>query len=280
MALGTLYLISTPIGNLEDITLRALNVLGEVNIVLAEDTRTTKKLLTHFGLKKKVLSYFEKNKDSRLKDITFLLEDGKSIAFLSEAGTPGIADPGETLVKMAIERKFPIVFIPGASAVLAALVPSGLDTEQYLFLNFPPRKKGQRKELLESIKSLPYSIIFFESKRRILSLIEDAIEVMGENRPAVIARELTKIFEEFIRGTLQEVYTELKNKPEILGEVVLVIGSFKEKKADKLDNVEVAPLIKEFLKDSSLKEACKKVGKILGLRTNEVYKRFLNETKN
>ncbi len=273
---GTIYLVSTPIGNLEDITLRALRVLKEVDMVYAEDTRSVRVLLSHFGIKKKTVSFFEGNKDSRMRQIKEILLDGKSIAMISEAGTPGIADPGESLVQLAIQEQFPLVFVPGASAVLTSLIPSGLSTEQFIFLNFPPRKKNQRMELFKRLKGLKMTSIFFESKKRVIPFLQEALEVFGSEHPTVVARELTKKFEEFIRGSLQEVFLEISQRKELLGEVVILLGG-----ADKTREIpqNITEIINSLLQEYSLKEACKQVASMRGLRANEIYQQYIKDNK-
>lgn len=273
---GTIYLVSTPIGNLEDITLRALRVLKEVDIVYAEDTRSARVLLSHFGIQKKTVSFFEGNKYLRIRKIKEELLEGKSIAVISEAGTPGIADPGESLVQLAIKEQFPLVFVPGASAVITSLIPSGLSTEQFIFLNFPPRKKSQRMDLFRKIKGLKMTSIFFESKRRVIPFLQEALEVFGSEHPAVVARELTKKFEEFVRGSLQEVYLNISERKELLGEVVILLGG-----ADVTREIpkNITEVINSLLKEYSLKEACKLVASERGLRANEIYRLYIKDNR-
>ncbi|MBT9130217.1 MAG: Ribosomal RNA small subunit methyltransferase I [candidate division WS2 bacterium] len=273
---GTIYLVSTPIGNLEDITLRALRVLKEVEVVYAEDTRSARVLFSHFGVQKKAISFFEGNQDLRMRKIKEMLLEGKSIAVISEAGTPGIADPGESLVQLAIKEQFPLVFVPGASAVINSLIPSGLSTEQFIFLNFPPRKKSERVELFRRIKGLKMTSIFFESKRRVLTFLQEAIELFGPDHPAVVARELTKKFEEFVRGSLQEVYLDISQRKELLGEVVILLGGVDVTREIPQNITEV---INSLLKEYSLKEACKLVASKQGLRANDIYRQYIKDNK-
>lgn len=218
---SSLYLVSTPIGNLEDITLRALKILAEVDILCCEDTRTTQILLNKYNIHaKKLLSYFEKNEQKRIPEILQLLKDGNSVALVTDAGTPSISDPGFRLVRAVIESGISVVPIPGVSAAITALSASGLPTDAFVFEGFLPVKKG-RKTRLEFLKDETRTIIFYESPYRISRTLTDLKEVVGE-REVVLARELTKKFEEFLRGNLSEVIEQL-NKKKILGEFVVVI---------------------------------------------------------
>ncbi len=221
---GILFLVSTPIGNLEDITLRAIRTLKEVDIILAEDTRTAHRLLNHLGISGKVLSYYSYNEKRRIPQVLALLLSGKSVALISEAGTPLISDPGHKLVTAAIRNDIPVCPIPGPSAMLAALVASGLPTDRFVFEGFLPRKKG-RKTRLEFLAQEPGTIIIYESALRIQKTIEDIVKILG-NRYIVLAREVTKKFEEFIRGNARDVLQELEiRKPK--GEIVLLIAGTK-----------------------------------------------------
>ncbi len=219
-----LYIVATPIGNLEDITLRALRVLKEVDLTAAEDTRRTKKLLNHYQIKTIVTSYFEHSGFKKTQSLLSQLKRGKNIALVSEAGTPAISDPGYKLIKLAIEDQIKVIPIPGASALIAALSASGLPASSFIFEGFIPRKTGKRQNLFLSLKDHPRTLIFYESPRRLLSTLKDLLEVMGD-RQIVIARELTKIFEEMIRGRTSEIIELLKDRT-IKGEVtILVSGS-------------------------------------------------------
>lgn len=219
---GLLYLVSTPIGNLEDITLRALRVLKEVNLTAAEDTRRTKKLLNHYQIKTPVTSYFEHSSFKKTQSLLSQLKSGKNIALVSEAGTPSISDPGYKLIKQAIENQIRVIPIPGASALIAALSASGLPTASFIFEGFIPRKTGKRQNLFLSLRGQPRTLIFYESARRLLSTLKDLLEVMGD-RQIVIARELTKIYEEIIRGRTSEVIKLLEDKI-IKGEITILVS--------------------------------------------------------
>ncbi|GAB4370416.1 MAG: 16S rRNA (cytidine(1402)-2'-O)-methyltransferase [Calditrichia bacterium] len=218
---GALYLVSTPIGNLEDITLRAIRTLQEVDFVLAEDTRKAGFLLRHLNIRQKIVSYYSYNERKRIPFVIQELKAGKHIALISESGTPLISDPGHKLVIAAIQNHLRIVPIPGPSALLVALTASGLPTDRFLFVGFLPRKKG-RQSLLQELSRESGSIIIYESALRIQKTIEDIVKILG-NRYIVLARELTKKFEEFIRGNAEDILQELANR-QVKGEIVLVVA--------------------------------------------------------
>ena len=216
--MGALYLVATPIGNLEDITLRAVRVLGEVSLVAAEDTRTTRKLLAHHGIRARLLSYNEHNMKGRTPQILAALE-ASDVAFASEAGTPGVSDPGYELARAAIEAGYPVVAIPGASALLTALSASGLPMREFTFLGFLPRRSGERRKLFESLKNDRRTLVVFESPRRVRAALEDILSTLGDRRIAA-ARELTKMHEEVFRATVSEA---LAHFTEPRGEFTIVI---------------------------------------------------------
>jgi len=213
-----LYVVATPIGNLEDITLRALRVLGEVHLIAAEDTRTARKLLNRYDIKTRLTSYFEHNKKNKMPVLLETLEE-QDIALISEAGTPGISDPGYELIKGAIEKGFQVVVLPGPSAVTTAMAASGLPADQFIYLGFLPRKKGEKRRLLGSVSSEPRTIVCFESPYRVVDSLEAMLEKLGERNVAV-CRELTKLYEEVFRGTLSEAVIHFQ-KPR--GEFTIVI---------------------------------------------------------
>jgi len=221
-AKGTLYLVSTPIGNREDITLRALRILKEVDLIAAEDTRHTGLLLRHFGIQIPLTSYFEGNELRKRDLILSRLKQGDRVALVSDAGTPGISDPGFRLVQMAIENKIPIVPIPGPSAAIAALSVSGLPTDAFLFKGFLPHKSKKRRGLLEQLEEVRETIIFYESPHRIIETLKDISDILGD-REMVLARELTKIYEEVLRGRVSEIQSQITGK-NIKGEITLVIS--------------------------------------------------------
>lgn len=218
---GRLYIVSTPIGNLEDITLRALRILKEADLVCAEDTRVTRRLLTHYEIQNELLSYHSYNESGRIPQIINFLREGQNIALVSDAGTPGISDPAHKLVKAAIEAKIPIEPVPGATACIAALIASGLPTNRFVFEGFLPKKKG-RQTKFKFLSDEPGTIILYESAPRIHKTIEDIVKYLG-NRYIVISRELTKKFEEFIRGYAEDLRHQLKDRT-LKGEIVLLIA--------------------------------------------------------
>lgn len=230
---GTLYLVPTPIGNLEDITLRALRILREVDLIACEDTRHTRKLLSHFDIHTPTLSYHEHNERDRVTRLLSDLQSGKSVAIVSDAGMPGISDPGAVIVQAAIEAGCPVTVLPGACAFPTALAASGLNTEQFLFAGFLPVKQSARRQALEGVRDLLVTLVFYEAPHRISSFLEDALLVLG-NRPAVVARELSKQFEEYIRLPLRD-QIEHFNQHEPRGEMVILI-------AGKSQDVQTEPL--------------------------------------
>lgn len=220
---GTIYLVTTPIGNLEDITLRALRILREADLVACEDTRQTRKLLEHYEIHKPLVSYHEHNEAERAEELVEKAVKGSTIAVVSDAGMPGICDPGYRVVRRAIERGVPVVPAPGPVAAEAALAASGLPPEAFHFGGFLPSRRGPRRKVLESLAGETATLVFYEAPHRILATLEDVVEVLGA-RPVVVARELTKVHEEFLRGTAQEVLAELRRRPAIKGEITLLIG--------------------------------------------------------
>jgi 16S rRNA (cytidine1402-2'-O)-methyltransferase len=219
--MGTLYVVATPIGNLEDVTLRAIRVLREVDLVLAEDTRRTRTLLNRYDVRTRPLSLHARNEAQRSREVLEALARGSSVALVSDAGTPLVSDPGERLVAAAIAAGHEVVPVPGASAVLAGLVASGLATAPFLFLGFLPRRRGEREELLAGIRDRTDTIVLFESPRRLAATLCQLLEALGD-RPACVARELTKLHEEIARGSLRELAERFEEGTR--GEVTLVIG--------------------------------------------------------
>lgn len=219
--MGTLYLVATPIGNLEDISTRALRLLNEARLIAAEDTRQTLKLLNHFGIRTRLVSYHEHNKLSRLDQILGELEQG-DVALVSDAGTPGLNDPGYELVRAALHAGYTVSPVPGASAPLAALVASGLPTDAFLYLGYLPRHAGERRAAIQAVADLPYTLIFLESPHRLLEALADLEKVLGD-RPSAVARELTKLHEEILRGPLSQARTHFEIHPP-RGEFTLVVG--------------------------------------------------------
>jgi 16S rRNA (cytidine1402-2'-O)-methyltransferase len=224
---GTLYVVASPIGNAQDLSPRALETLRTADLVLAEDTRSARKLLDGHGIARRTQSCFDANEPARAAQAAALLRSGASIALLSEAGTPTVSDPGYRVVRAAVAAGARVVPVPGPSAVLAALVGSGLPTDRFFFAGFPPRKTGARQGLLAQLASLPATLVFFESPHRVAATLTDLVAVLGKDRPACVARELTKTHEEFVRGTLAEL-AERYASERPLGEVTLVVGGASE----------------------------------------------------
>ncbi len=218
---GTLYIVSTPIGNMEDITLRALRILREVDLIAAEDTRRTGLLLRRFEIQTSLTSYFEGNELKKREFILSRLKEGKDIALVSDAGTPGISDPGYRLIQLAIESQIPIVPIPGPSAAITALSVSGLPTDAFFFKGFLPHKSKKRRDLLKQLEEVKETLIFYESPHRISETLQDILEVLGD-REIVLTRELTKVYEEIIRGKVSEIRNRVGEK-KLKGEITLVI---------------------------------------------------------
>lgn len=219
---GVLYLVATPIGNLEDITLRALRILKEADAIACEDTRQTQKLLNHYGVTTRTVSYHEHNEMTRAAELVVELEEGAKVALVSDAGMPAISDPGYRLISLAIRHGIPVVPIPGASAFVAALAASGLPTDSFRFGGFLPPKRGARRKELEQFRDSPRTQIYYESPHRLLETLADLVEVMGPERQVVIAREVTKLHEEFLRGHAGDLLKQLGER-EIKGEITLLV---------------------------------------------------------
>lgn len=272
---STLYLVATPIGNLEDITFRALKVLKEATLIAAEDTRNTLKLLTHFGIKApKLVSCFEHNEVKRSGEILSALAAGGSVALVSDAGMPGISDPGFQVVKAVVEKGFAVVPIPGASAILAALPASGFSATPFTFIGFLPAKAGERQRTLQQLRSQEHTLVFFESPHRLRNCLKDMINVFG-NRQGVAGRELTKMHEEFVRGNLQELWKHFKTV-EPKGEFVLVVEGAEHvdhSESEKWVGVSIADQLLQLMKDQKLSktEAVKAVSKMRNLPREVVY---------
>jgi 16S rRNA (cytidine1402-2'-O)-methyltransferase len=273
-----LYLVGTPIGNLEDITLRALRVLKEVDVIACEDTRQTQKLLNHYAIATRTTSYHEHNEMTRSAELVKEMQEGASVALVSDAGTPGISDPGYRLIVLAIRHRVPVVPIPGASAFLAALVASGLPTDSFRFGGFLPAKRGERRAALESIKSSPRTQVFYEAPHRIVETLADVVEVLGEARHLVVAREVTKLHEEFLRGRAGELLDNLKSRETVKGEITLLIGKAVEEDARVGTDAFVRPSIRhrveQIMAEENIDEkaALKKVAKERGVSKSEAYR--------
>jgi 16S rRNA (cytidine1402-2'-O)-methyltransferase len=274
----TLYLVGTPIGNLDDITLRALRILKEVDLIACEDTRQTQKLLNHFNISARTASYHKHNEITRSAELVKKLQEGASIALVTDAGMPGISDPGFRLISLAIQHHVPVVPIPGASAFLAALVASGLPTDSFRFNGFLPAKHGEHRAVLEAIKNSPHTQVFYEAPHRIIETLADVCEVLGNDRHVVIAREVTKLHEEFLRGRAGKILETLKSRDAVKGEITLLIG---KGEADKTHVGTVAPgcpsvreRVQQLMAEEKLdeKSALKKVAKERGISKSEAYR--------
>jgi 16S rRNA (cytidine1402-2'-O)-methyltransferase len=274
---GTLYLVSTPIGNLEDITHRAVRLLGEVDVIACEDTRHTKKLLNHYGINTPAISYHEHNESERAAELLEHLKRGNNVAVVSDAGTPGISDPGFRLTRLAIENEVTVVSVPGASALIAALVSSGLPTDEFFFGGFLPSRSGARRARLAELRSMPATLIFYEGPHRIGATLKDAREILGE-RQAVVARELTKMHEEIARGPLSELAARFSSSAR--GEMVLIIDRTvieNENAADKSD-ASISSIVSELeAQGLDHRAALKKAARSLELTRAEAYRRLIAE---
>jgi len=268
-----LYLVATPIGNLEDMTLRAARVLKQADLIACEDTRHTQKLLNHFGITTRAISYHEHNEASRAAELIERLAHGARIAILSDAGTPGISDPGFRLVSLAIQRGITVVSIPGSTAFVTALVASGLPLELFSFRGFLPPKSGARRRELEKIRISSSTEIFYEAPHRIRETLEDVVEALGPQRPVVVARELTKIHEEFLRGTAEQVLGSLKTRDDIKGEIVLLIGAAMEGE-NQSPPLSIRNRVEQIMREEKLgeKNALKKAAKERGISKSEAYR--------
>ncbi len=270
---GTLYLVATPIGNRADITLRALAVLEQADVVAAEDTRTSGRLLAGYGIRRRLVAYHEHNETRQAARLMQELESGRSVALISDAGTPLVSDPGYRLVTAAVASQVPVVPVPGASALTAALSASGLPTDTFVFVGFPARKQGKRLKVLENLAHERRTLVFFESPRRLPGLLEDLRRVLG-NRQAVVARELTKLHEEFIRGSLDKVSREIESRPVLKGEVTLLVAgadkTITEVGAKELDQALCTALEQT---GGSVSAAAALVARRFGLDRQQAYRR-------
>jgi 16S rRNA (cytidine1402-2'-O)-methyltransferase len=275
---GTLYIVPTPIGNLEDMTPRAVRVLREVDVIACEDTRHTQKLLNHFDIRTRTVSYHEHNERERAEELCKLLREEKSVALVSDAGTPLVSDPGFRLVALAVAAEVPIVPLPGPAAFIAALSAAGLPSDQFFFAGFLPARATARRARLAELESVPGTLVFYEAPHRIAAALRDALSVFGD-RAAVVARELTKIHEEFVRGKLSELAATFGTNQKPRGEMVLIIGAdnsrsgkdHRELPADSLID-RVSELEKEGL---DFKAALKRAARELGLKRDEAYRLML-----
>src|SRR5678815_2663391 len=274
-----LYLVGTPIGNLEDITLRALRILKEADVIACEDTRQTQKLLHHYAIKTKTVSYHEHNEMTRAAELVLDLERGARVALVTDAGMPGISDPGFRLISLAIRHHVPVVPVPGASAFLSALVASGLPTDSFRFSGFLPAKSGQRRQLLESIRESPRTQVFYEAPHRIIESLDDVVAILGADRHVVVAREVTKLHEEFLRGRASEVLEQLKSRDGVKGEITLLIGKAEEAVQSPETRVSMRKRVNQLMSDEKLDEkgALKKAAKERGISKSEAYRELQRE---
>lgn len=277
---GKLYIVGTPIGNLDDITIRAVNTLRNVDVILAEDTRQTLKLLNHFEISKHMISYHRHNEDDKIEKIVKILNSGKNLALVSDAGMPIISDPGQNLVKYLVKNNYDIEVVPGVTALITAIVKSGLDSTRFTFEGFLSVNKKQRKERLKSLVNETRTMVFYEAPHKILSTLKDMYEYFG-NRDICIARELTKIHEEYRYTNFKDAIINIEENG-IKGEIVLVISGASEDKINEEKNKEIEQinsleLVKEYMKNGDTKkDAIKKVAKLKGVNKDVVYKECLN----
>jgi len=276
-----LYLVATPIGHLEDITLRALRVLKEVDLIACEDTRQTQKLLHHYAIATRTTSYHEHNEAEKASELVKQMQEGASIALVTDAGMPGISDPGYRLITLAIQRQIPVVPVPGASAVLAALVASGLPTDAFQFNGFLPAKRGDRRSVLEGIKNSQTTQVFYEAPHRIIEALEDVIEMLGGSRQVVIGRELTKIHEEFLRGTAEDIFGNLKARETVKGEITVLIGKAEGQSVGTGTPARrsIRQRVQQIMSEEKIdeKSALKKVAKERGISKSEAYREMQRE---
>jgi 16S rRNA (cytidine1402-2'-O)-methyltransferase len=274
---GCLYLVGTPIGNLEDITLRAVRILKEADQIACEDTRHTQKLLTHYDIHKPLVSYHEHNELTRAPELVMAMEQGARIALVSDAGMPLVSDPGHRLVTLCLRHKIPVVPIPGPSALLASLSASGMPTEEFLFVGFLPARSGERRRALERLRIEERTIILYEAPHRVEECVADVLEILGD-RPACLAREVTKVHEEFVRGRLSEILSAIEERPP-RGEITLILGppDVAEGHAQGDSSQSLAARVEELMHQAKLdrKEALKLAAKERGLTRRAAYSQIV-----
>jgi 16S rRNA (cytidine1402-2'-O)-methyltransferase len=277
---GCLYIVATPIGNLEDITLRALRTLKTVDLIACEDTRQTGKLLSHFEISTRTVSYHEHNEITRAPEIIIELEQGAQVALVSDAGTPAISDPGHRLVSLCIRHGIKVVPLPGASAFVTVLAASGMPIEEFSFVGFLPARPTERRKKLRTLSDEPRTLALYEAPHRLIDTLEDALDIHG-NRPGVIAREVTKIYEEFTRGHLEDLLAAVRSKPP-RGEITLLIGqsdgeALHSAEQDAHAKMPLATRVAQIMKERSLdnKAALKHVARERGITRREAYKQLL-----
>ena len=276
-ARGCLYIVGTPIGNLEDITLRALRILKEVDVIACEDTRHTQKLLNHYDIRKELVSYHEHNEMTRSSELVLQMEQGAKVALVSDAGMPLVSDPGYRLVALCVRHKIPVVPVPGPSALLAALAASGLPSDEFAFIGFLPARSSERRRALEHLRLEERTIVFYEAPQRVAECLADALEILGD-RPACVARELTKIHEEFVRGKLSEIAERFANEA-ARGEVTVLLGSL-DSAAEARHGAsaqDLADRVDELMRQAKLdrREALKLAAKERGLTRRAAYEEMV-----
>ena len=274
---GCLYIVGTPIGNLEDITLRALRILKEVDIIACEDTRHTQKLLTHYDIEKQLVSYHEHNEMTRSPELLIQLEQGAKVALVSDAGMPLVSDPGYRLVTLCVRHKIPVVPIPGPSAMLAALTAAALPNEEFVFVGFLPARTGERRRMLERLRIEDRTIIFYEAPHRVAESVADLLDILGD-RPACLAREVTKLHEEFLRGRLSQIAESLSERP-ARGEITLLVGPAEQSAiSGQVDSSQsLSDRVDELIRQAKLdrKDALKLAAKERGITRRDAYDQLI-----
>jgi 16S rRNA (cytidine1402-2'-O)-methyltransferase len=276
-ATGTLFLVATPIGNLEDITFRAIRTLKEADVIACEDTRHTQQLLNHYGIKTPTVSYHEHNELTRAPELVLQLEEGSQIALVSDAGMPVISDPGYRLVHLAVRHNIPVVPIPGASALVAALSAAGLPVDKFRFLGFLPSKKSQRRKALEELKDANKTLVFYEAPHRLLDSLDDLADILGDP-PVVVAREVTKVHEEFCRGTASEVLAQLRKRP-VKGEITVLAAPQLVERGAARSNSSIREEVRRVMAAEGVDEraALKSVARLRGLSRSVAYRQLQAE---
>lgn len=276
---GCLYIVATPIGNLEDITVRALRILKEADLVACEDTRQTGKLLNHYAIAKRMISYHEHNEMTRSAELVMQMEEGAKIALVSDAGTPVVSDPGHRLVSLCLRHHIPVIPVPGPSAALAALAASGLPVHEFLFIGFLPPRRNERRKALDRLALETRTLVLYEAPHRLAEALQDALDRLGK-RPAVIARELTKMHEEFWRGDLEELVTRVQQQT-VRGELTILIGPPLDGKVPlaKVTSISLPERVEQIAREKSLdrKAALKLAARERGLTKRAAYKQLLTE---
>jgi len=277
---GKLYLVGTPIGNLEDISLRALRILKEADLIACEDTRQTAKLLAHYGISSPRESYHEHNEKSKAPHLIDALKQGKTIALVTDAGTPLISDPGHVLISACRREAIPVISIPGPSAVVTALAGSGLSTDPFLFVGFLPPQKSKRRRKLQELSALRFTLVFYESPHRLLNSIQDMIDILG-SRQACLARELTKIHEEWLSGTLEEIFSSLETRTHIQGEITLVVSGCSSEAEPASSPLSLREDLDKEIQSTGAppNKALKTIARQRGLSRKEAYRLLLQEKR-